>query len=83
MQFVLLDRALLYLERLMTWSHARRDTDAFVKSLSPQEGLTRDWTDAERSVLQRWIKTHVQPGHRKAESTSLAFRALLEEKLRN
>lgn len=79
---ILLDRALLYLHRLMNWSHGRRDTEAFLQSLSKEDGLTRSWSDKERKVLLRWIKTHATPGHPKAYETSKELRDLVETKLR-
>jgi GTPase Era involved in 16S rRNA processing len=80
--FILLDRGLLYVQRLLAWSHGRRDNQAFLESLFLKEGLTKTWPDSERSTLIRWIKTHARPGHSKAEETSAAFRELLREKLR-
>lgn len=81
--FILLDRAMLYVNRLIHWSHGRRDTEAFLESLFMKEGLTKTWSDPERKLLIKWIKTHVQPGHSKAAQTSEAFRKLIQEKLRS
>lgn len=79
--FVLLDRALLYLYRLMNWSHGRRDSEAFFAGLMEEKVLAKSWSDAERKLLNRWMKTHLHPGHSKAEEASSAFRALIREKL--
>ena len=79
--FILLDRALLYVNVVMNWSHGRRDHEAFLQKLLDGNHLTRTWKDSERKLLLRWVKTHTHPGHSKATESSTAFRKLIQQKL--
>lgn len=55
--FVLIDRAFIYLFRLMNWAHARRDHQAFLDGLSSGTRRSRDWTPAERKQLAKWVQS--------------------------
>lgn len=81
--FVLLDRSLLYLTRLMNWAHARQDHTAFLAGLTRDAGLVRSWSDQERKLFQKWIKVHRRPGHPDAPRYSGEFRRLLVQKLQS
>jgi hypothetical protein len=61
--FVLLDRSLLYLVRLMNWSHGRRDHEAFLAGFGNDPGFVRSWSDDERAQLARWLAAQ-RPGPR-------------------
>lgn len=79
--YILLDRSLLYLTRLMNWAHARQDHAAFLAGLSQDAGMVRSWTDQERKLFSKWHKVHQRPGHPDAARLSQNFRNLLMEKL--
>lgn len=55
--FILIDRAFIYLFRLMNWAHARRDHQAFLESLSSGDLRSRDWTADERKQLAKWVRS--------------------------
>ncbi len=74
--FILLDRSLLYVLRLMNWAHGRRDHDAFLAELGAATGLVRGWTEKERGVVLRWQRDRLRGGGDPARS-SAALRSLL------
>jgi GTPase Era involved in 16S rRNA processing len=80
--FVLLDRSLLYITRLMNWAHARRDHEAFLAGISSESRYSRDWTDAQRKAVTRWIKEHAR-GADPSEESSEVLRKLLFEFLQS
>lgn len=81
--FILLDRSLLYLTRLMNWAHARRDHDAFLAGLSPDAGLVRSWKDSERRIVKRWVSAVTQYGALAPEEASTRLQHLLYDKLKS
>lgn len=79
--FVLLDRSLLYLTRLMNWAHARRDHEAFLQGLRRESSLVRSWSDDERKIIRRWISAVTTYGAVSPEQASSDLQSLLREKL--
>lgn len=79
--FVLLDRSLLYITRLMNWAHGRRDHEAFLAEMSKESGLVREWSDAQRKILTRWIRAHSSPENTPTAEASRSLRRLLHDLL--
>lgn len=79
--FVLLDRSLLYLTRLMNWAHGRQDHEAFLAEMSKESGLVREWSDAQRKILTRWIRAHASPDNTPTAEASRSLRQLLHDLL--
>ncbi|WFB34352.1 GTPase/DUF3482 domain-containing protein [Kiritimatiellota bacterium B12222] len=79
LMFILLDRSLLYLLRLMNWAHARRDHEAFLSGLSAEAGLVRSWPDSLRKTFSHWIRIQSKPGHADAGEISKKFKTQLLE----
>lgn len=79
--FILLDRSLLYLTRLMNWAHGRRDHETFLKELKEESGQVKEWSDAQRKVLIRWIRAHTPPESTKNAETSRDLRDLVQKLL--
>lgn len=76
---VLLDRSLLYLARLMNWSHGRRDHASFLAGLSEHEGFVSSWKEEHRSLLLRWYTLQVKG--RENPELSTRFRERMVEVL--
>lgn len=79
--YILLDRSLLYLTRLMNWAHARQDHAAFLAEITRDAGMVRSWDDQERKAFAQWYKFQRRPGHPDAARLSREFRQLLTRKL--
>jgi GTPase Era involved in 16S rRNA processing len=54
--YVLLDRGVLYLMRLLNWAHARRDYERFRDGLDSGASWIREWSAADRKCMSRWLK---------------------------
>ena len=74
LMFILLDRSLLYLTRLMNWAHGQRNHEHFLADITPDSGLVRSWSERQRKEFAAWIKIHSHPGHPEAEKASRKFR---------
>ncbi|MGA0333094.1 MAG: DUF3482 domain-containing protein [Kiritimatiellia bacterium] len=83
LMFVLLDRSLLYLTRLMNWAHGRRDHEQFLAGISPESGLVRTWSDPQRKAFSHWMKVQTHPGHKEAEKASESLREQLQHWLQS
>jgi hypothetical protein len=79
--FVLLDRSLLYLTRLMNWAHARRDREAFLASLGDAPGFVSAWPEAKRKVVVDWFAAVRGSGKVDRTKATQALRALLRDVL--
>jgi hypothetical protein len=79
--FILTDRSLLYLTRLMNWAHGRRDHQAFLAEMNPESGPVRKWSEAQRKVLTRWIRHHASADTTPSPESSKALRSLLQDLL--
>ncbi len=77
LMYILLDRSLLYLLRLMNWAHARRDHETFLTGLSDEAGLVRAWPDDLRKLYLQWMRAHSKPGNSDAAPLSRKFRTEL------
>ena len=55
---ILIDRSLLYLQRLMNWSHGRRDPETFEQTLRTSGSLVAGWTQSQNTVLTNWLMAH-------------------------
>ncbi|MDF3127858.1 GTPase/DUF3482 domain-containing protein [Kiritimatiellaeota bacterium B1221] len=74
LMFILLDRSLLYLFRLMNWAHARRDHETFLSGFSDEAGLVRAWPEHLRKLYVQWMKAHSKSGNGDAAILSRKFR---------
>jgi hypothetical protein len=78
--FVLLDRALLFARQLLAWTHARRDPEAFAQQLQSDTSLSREWDEADRSIVMNWQKALDSSGPRR-EKAAEALHAVLVRQL--
>jgi GTPase Era involved in 16S rRNA processing len=80
--FILLDRLLLYIQTVSSWSHGRRFTTPVEIEPADKIGPTTTWSREDRDVVSKYVALCLKSDTNKRDRAETALRALLIDKLR-
>ena len=81
--FILLDRLLLYVQTVSSWSHGRRSTTPVQIDQVDKIGPTTTWPREDRDKVSKFVALAVKNDSAKRERAETALRPLLIAKLSN